>query len=92
MRVVQQTQTDSIGGSGVICFGSKEILESFYRVEDEGSTRRTFNFTFSRIFSKNRQPRKHCTQFFFTTKVSTLISVKALNPSHRLLNDKISNI
>jgi len=35
MRVVQYTQIDSIGVSGVICFDSKEILESFYRFEDE---------------------------------------------------------
>lgn len=35
MRVVQYTQINSIGVSGVIFFSRKEILESFYRFEDE---------------------------------------------------------
>ena len=45
-------------------------------------------FTFSRLFSKNRQPGKlHCN--FFTTKASTLISVEGCKAFSRSLNDKI---
>ena len=68
MRVVQYTQINSIGVSGVIFFGRKEILESFYRFEDEEYLEEDISFTFSRVFSKNRHPRKHCTQFFFHHK------------------------
>ena len=45
-------------------------------------------FTFSRLFSKNRQPGKlHCN--FFTTKAITLISVEGCKAFSRSLNDKI---
>ena len=40
------------------------------------ATRTTFQFKFSRLFSKNRHPGKLHSAFFFTTKVSTLISVE----------------
>ena len=44
------------------------------------ATRTTFQFKFSRLFSKNRHPGKlHRT--FFTTKVRKLISVEGGEPS-----------
>ena len=52
--------------------------------------RTTFNFKFSRLFSKNRHPgNHHCT--FFTTKVSSVISVERGKALSRSLNDKIAN-
>ena len=51
----------------------------------------TFNFKFSRLFSKNRHLGKHhCT--FFTTKVSSLIFLERGKALSRSPNDKISNI
>ena len=46
-------------------------------------------FFFSRLFSKNWHPGR---LIFFTTKVSTLISVEGGKVLSRSLNDKISNI
>ena len=53
--------------------------------------RLTFNFKFSRLFSKNRNPGKvRCT--FFTTRVRSLISIEEGKAFSRLPNDNIPNI
>ena len=51
----------------------------------------TFKFKFPRLFSKNRNAEKHHCPFF-TTKVSSLISVEGGKTLSRSLNDKIPNI
>ena len=46
------------------------------------STRTTFNFKFSCLFSKNKHPRKpHCTQFLSSQKLAPLLPLKKLKPS-----------
>lgn len=58
------------------------------------STRSTVSFKFSPLFFKNKHPGKlHCTFFFFTTKVRSLISVEGgYALSRSTLNDKIPKI
>ena len=64
----------------------QNILESF-RLKDED------DYKFSRLLCKNRYPRQTVSlYFFFTTKVSTLISVEGGKTFPQSLNDKISNI
>ena len=53
--------------------------------------RTTFDFKFCHLFSKIDTPESF-TVLFFTTKVSTLISIKGGQAPSRLLNDKISDM
>ena len=48
----------------------------------------SFNFKFSRLFSKNKHPGKHPCTYFLAKKVSSLISVERRKALSRSLNDK----
>ena len=51
-----------------------------------------FNFKFSLLFSKIDTPESFIVLYFFTTKVSMLISVEGVQALSRPLNDKIPSI
>ena len=62
-------------------------------VHPDDQTQPTFNFKFSRLFSKNSlKTPENFIVLSSTTEVSTLISVEGVKAHSRSLNDEIPNI